>query len=103
MHAKSRGDTEEPHGPLMRSWKLRGSDYTQRNCKMSRISDCVWICSNLTDTAGSRKTPAPFLQNEDFSAVVYIPSTTCMLLMGGGHSGKWHLSWISYKEILNEG
>ncbi|KAG1956618.1 hypothetical protein F2P79_008243 [Pimephales promelas] len=58
---------------------------------------------NLTGTAGSRKTPAPFLPNEDFSAVVYIPSTTCMLLMGGGHSGIWHLSWSSYKEILNEG
>ncbi|KAG1963994.1 hypothetical protein F2P79_004106 [Pimephales promelas] len=50
---------------------------------------------NLTATAGSRKTPAPFLQNEDFSAVVYIPSTTCMLLMGGGHSGL-----LSFKKLL---
>ncbi|KAG1959858.1 hypothetical protein F2P79_005989 [Pimephales promelas] len=69
--------------------------------------------TNLTATAGSRKTPAPFLQNEDFSAVVYIPSTTCMLLMGGGHSGLLSFKKLlttsptllrhSYKEILNEG
>ncbi|KAG1946689.1 hypothetical protein F2P79_013260 [Pimephales promelas] len=32
---------------------------------------------------------------DDLSAVVYIPSTTCMLLMGGGHSGL-----LSFKKLL---